>query len=123
MTHLSMQVNGITIEVDDQGPRDGDPLLLIMGLGMQLIAWPQELVEDLIARGYRVIRMDNRDAGLSQPFDQLGVPNLAWAALRYAIRLEVRSPYSLQAMADDVVGVLDALGIAKAHLCGASWAA
>ena len=120
MTHLSMQVNGITIEVDDQGPRDGDPLLLIMGLGMQLIAWPQELVEDLIARGYRVIRMDNRDAGLSQPFDQLGVPNLAWAALRYAIRLEVRSPYSLQAMADDVVGVLDALGIAKAHLCGAS---
>ena len=120
MTQQSLQVNGIRIEVDDQGPRDGDPLLLVMGLGMQLIAWPQELVDDLVARGYRVIRMDNRDVGLSQPFDQLGLPNLAWAALRYAMRLTVRSPYSLQAMADDVIGVLDALGIAKAHLCGAS---
>ena len=120
MTQQTLRVNGIAIAVDDQGPRGGEPLLLIMGLGMQLIAWPQELVDDLVARGYRVIRMDNRDVGLSQPFDDLGVPSLAWAAMRYSMRLKVRSPYTLQAMADDAVGVLDALGVASAHVCGAS---
>jgi len=112
--------NGLAIEVDDQGPPGGEPLLLIMGLGMPLVAWPQELVDNLVARGYRVIRMDNRDIGLSQGFDHLGVPSLFRAGLRYALRVRVNSPYTLQAMAEDALGVLDALGIARAHVCGAS---
>lgn len=117
---MRLHANGIAIEVDDQGPPGGEPVLLIMGLGMQLLGWPDELVADLVGRGYRVIRFDNRDIGLSQGFDELGVPSLVRASLRYALRLRVRSPYPLRAMADDALGVLDALGIAAAHVVGAS---
>ncbi len=117
---MRVVANGIGIEVDEQGSPTGEPLLLIMGLGMQLVAWPDELVQDLVARGFRVIRLDNRDAGLSQSFDQLGQPSLVMAGLRYGLRLPVTSPYSLKDMAADCLGVLDALGIAQAHVCGAS---
>lgn len=117
---MQVTANGLALEVDVQGPPDGPPVLLIMGLGMQLIGWPQELVDDLVARGVRVIRFDNRDAGLSQGFDACGLPNMAVAALRYLLRLPVRSAYTLADMAADAVGVLDALGIEKAHVCGAS---
>ena len=117
---MKIQSNGIEIEIDDRGPPNGEPLLLIMGLGMQLTGWPDELVELLVARGFRVIRMDNRDIGLSQGFDHLGVPNVALGAMRHAFRLPVRSPYSLADMAADALGVLDALHIRRAHVCGAS---
>jgi pimeloyl-ACP methyl ester carboxylesterase len=117
---VQVSAKGIQIEVDDQGPRDGPVVLLIMGLGMQLIAWPQPLVQMLIQRGFRVVRFDNRDIGLSQGFDAAGVPNMALAGLRYTLRLPVRSPYTLAHMAQDALGVLDALGIAQAHVCGAS---
>ena len=117
---MRVSANGLGIEVDDQGLPDGEPLLLIMGLGMQLVAWPQELVQDLVSRGFRVLRLDNRDAGLSQGFDALGVPNLALAGLRYGLHLPVKAPYGIADMAADAVGVLDALGIARAHVCGAS---
>lgn len=112
--------NGLEIELDDQGPTGGEPLLLVMGLGMQLVAWPDTLVRDLVARGFRVLRIDNRDAGLSTQLDGLGVPNLAWAALRYAMHLPVHAPYGIADMAADVVGVLDALGLPAVHVCGAS---
>lgn len=117
---MRVSVRGIGIELDDQGPASGDPLLLIMGLGMQLTGWPDDLVQLLITRGFRVIRIDNRDAGLSQSFDDHGVPNLLLAALRHALRLPVASPYAVRDMADDAVGVLDALGLPRAHVCGAS---
>lgn len=117
---MRLQANGIAIEVDDQGPPGGEPLLLLMGLGMQLTGWPEGLVQRFTQRGFRVIRLDNRDIGLSQNFDHLGVPNLAWAALRYAVRLPVNAPYSLADMAGDAVGVLDALKLERVHVCGAS---
>jgi pimeloyl-ACP methyl ester carboxylesterase len=117
---MRIVANGIAIEVDDQGPASGEPLLLIMGLGMQLIGWPDELVQELITRGFRVIRMDNRDIGLSQHFDEHGVPNLPWAALRFAMHLPISTPYSVADMAADAIGVLDALGVQRAHVCGAS---
>ena len=117
---MQVVANGIGIEVDDQGPTHAEPLLLIMGLGMQLVGWPEEFVQMLVSRGFRVIRMDNRDAGLSQSFDRLGVPSLAWAAMRHAVRLPVVAPYSLHDMAADALGVLDALGLQRAHVCGAS---
>jgi pimeloyl-ACP methyl ester carboxylesterase len=117
---MQIQANGLQIEVDDQGPRDGPVVLLIMGLGMQLIAWPQALVDGLIARGFRVVRFDNRDIGLSQHVDHAGMPNMVLAGLRYTLRLPVKSPYALADMALDAQGVLDALGIAQAHVCGAS---
>jgi pimeloyl-ACP methyl ester carboxylesterase len=117
---MQLSANGLAIEIDDRGPPGGEPLLMIMGLGMQLIGWPDELVDLLVARGFRVIRLDNRDAGLSQGFDHLGTPNLPLAGLRYTFRLPVRAPYSLADMAADALGVLDVLGIAQAHVCGAS---
>ena len=117
---MRVVANGIGIEVDDQGLPSGEPLLLIMGLGMQLIGWPQELVQMLVSRGFRVIRLDNRDAGLSQGFDHLGVPNLAVEGIRHTLHLPVRSAYQLNDMAADTLGVLDALGIESAHVCGAS---
>ncbi len=117
---MQIAANGLSIEVDDQGPPGRTPLLLIMGLGMQLTAWPEDLVQMLVARGFRVIRLDNRDIGLSQGFDAAGTPNLAWATLRYLMHLPVHAPYSLAEMADDCFAVLDALGIARAHVCGAS---
>lgn len=117
---MRVVANGIGIEVDDQGPPSAEPLLLIMGLGMQLIGWPQELVQMLVSRGFRVIRLDNRDAGLSQGFDHLGVPNIAATALRHTLHLPVHAPYGVKDMADDALGVLDALGVPAAHVCGAS---
>jgi len=117
---MQLAAHGVTIEVDDQGPLDGPPLLLLMGLGMQLTAWPAGMVALLVARGLRVIRIDNRDAGLSQRFDAEGTPNLAGAALRYFLHLRVPTAYTLADMAEDAWAVLDALGIARAQVCGAS---
>ena len=117
---MQIQANGINLEVRIDGPADGAPLLLIMGLGMQLVAWPDGFVAALVERGFRVIRFDNRDAGLSRRFDAAGPPRLAWQALRYQLRLPVRAPYRLEDCADDAVGLLAALGIGRAHVCGAS---
>ena len=117
---MQVSANGVRIEVDLHGPDSGEPLLMIMGLGMQLIAWPDGLVSELVARGFRVIRYDNRDIGHSQGFDHLGPPNLPLAALLHTLRLPLQAPYQIADLARDAVGVLDALGIAQAHVCGAS---
>ncbi len=117
---MQVSANGVRLEVDLHGPIDGAPLLMVMGLGMQLTAWPDGLVDALVAQGFRVIRFDNRDIGLSQPFDELGVPSVPMAALLHTLHLPVKAPYTLADLARDAVGVLDALGIARAHVCGAS---
>ena len=74
---MQISANGIALEIEDHGSPQGEPLLLIMGLGMQLLGWHEDFVASLVARGFRVIRFDNRDIGLSQGFDAAGVPNLA----------------------------------------------
>ena len=117
---MKISANGVAIEVEDHGSPQGEPLLLIMGLGMQLVAWHEDFVESLVQRGFRVIRFDNRDIGLSENFDRFGAPKLGLDALKLALGLRVSSPYTLADMAADSVGVLDALGIPKAHICGAS---
>ncbi|HEY2926607.1 alpha/beta fold hydrolase [Piscinibacter sp.] len=117
---MQIASNGIRLEVEDHGSPAGEPLVLIMGLGMQLVAWHDDFVASLVARGFRVIRFDNRDIGLSQSFDHLGVPNLSLEALKLAVGLRVQSAYSLVDMANDTAGLLDALGIGAAHVCGAS---
>jgi pimeloyl-ACP methyl ester carboxylesterase len=91
-----------------------------MGLGMQLVAWPVELVQALVQQGYRVIRHDNRDIGLSEKFDHLGTPNLFWESVKFRIGLSTKPPYTLHDMAQDTLGVLDTLGIQRAHIVGAS---
>jgi pimeloyl-ACP methyl ester carboxylesterase len=117
---MQLSANGVRLEVQDHGSPQGEPLLLVMGLGMQLLGWHEDLVALLVARGFRVIRFDNRDIGLSESFDRFGVPNLALDSLRHVVGFRVKSPYTLADMAADCVGILDALGIDSAHVCGAS---
>ena len=123
---MQIRANGIDIEVEDSGAaldargRPRPVVLLIMGLGMQLIAWPPELVQGLMNAGYRVVRFDNRDAGLSQHFDALGMPKLLWTGLKFRLGWRIKPPYSVNDMALDALGVLDALDIEQAHLVGVS---
>jgi pimeloyl-ACP methyl ester carboxylesterase len=118
---MKIAVNGISIEVQDSGLGPGRPtVLLLMGLGMQLVAWPPTLVQALLDAGYRVILHDNRDVGLSQHFEALGKPNVVWQGLKYKLGLTPHAPYSLSDMAADSRGVLDALGIEQAHVVGVS---
>ena len=122
---MKIRANGIDIEVEDSAQKDASfatkpAVLLIMGLGMQLIAWPPEMVRALEEAGYRVVRFDNRDVGLSSHFDALGKPNLLWASLKYKLGLVPAAPYTLSDMAADALGVLDALKIDQAHVVGVS---
>jgi pimeloyl-ACP methyl ester carboxylesterase len=120
---MKIIANSITLEVEDSHPGSGNArpaVLLIMGLGMQLIAWPPAFVDGLVEAGFRVVRFDNRDIGLSQKFDQLGKPNLLWEAFKYRMGWRIKAPYTLEDMARDALGVLDALGIDRAHGVGVS---
>jgi pimeloyl-ACP methyl ester carboxylesterase len=115
-----VRANGIGIEVETAGDPANPALLLVMGLGVQMTQWPPELVAALVAAGYHVIRFDNRDIGLSEKFDHAGLPNLRRVGLVRLLGFSPRLPYTLSDMAADAVGVLDALGVAKAHVVGAS---
>ena len=117
---MKVTANGLQIEVDDTGGEGRPVILLIMGLGMQLVAWPDGFVQQLVDAGFRVVRHDNRDIGLSQGFDHAGTGNIVWESIRQKLGLQVRSAYTLQDMARDSLGVLDALGIKHAHVVGAS---
>jgi pimeloyl-ACP methyl ester carboxylesterase len=111
----SVTANGIQVAFETLGDPSDPPLLLVMGLGAQMIAWPDELCESLAARNYFVVRFDNRDAGLSSHLPELGTPSpLAVLAGR------ARRPYSVDDMADDAVGLLEALDMTAAHVVGAS---
>ncbi len=114
------KANGIEIEYETAGNKADPALLLVMGLGAQLTIWPDSLFQGLAQRGFHVIRFDNRDTGLSTGFDSWGVPNIA-AVLQKATKGEkVEAPYLLKDMAADAIGLLDALGIKRAHMVGAS---
>lgn len=110
-----VRANGIEIEYETVGDPSDAPLLLISGLGSQMIGWDEEFCRTLTARRFRVIRFDNRDVGLSTWFDASGVPDVAAAAAG-----NPRPVYTLDDMAADAAGLLDALGIPAAHVVGAS---
>lgn len=110
-----VQANGIEIAYETFGDRDQPPIVLVMGLGTQMIAWPDELCEQLAAGGHFVVRFDNRDVGLSTHLSDLEAPELLPVALRRR-----RPAYTVSDMAADLIGLLDALGIERAHLVGAS---
>jgi pimeloyl-ACP methyl ester carboxylesterase len=116
----NIRANNIDIYYEENGPADAPVILLVMGLGAQMIAWPDEFIHGLVSKGYRVIHYDNRDVGLSQWMDGAKTPNLVWTMLKARFGLPVRVPYTLTDMAADGIGLLDALGIDKAHVAGAS---
>lgn len=117
---MQIRSNGIAIEVEHRAAAGATPVLMIMGLAMQLTAWPAALLDGLAARALAPVLFDNRDAGLSAGFEQAGAPNLLAASMRYLMRLPVAAPYALADMAADARGVLDALGIDSAHVIGVS---
>ena len=111
---------GIDIAWDSFGDPTHPPLLLIMGLGMQMIAWDDELCAMLAARGFYVVRFDNRDVGRSTWLDGAGDPNPLRVFDELRKRHAVTPPYRLADMADDAAALLDALGIRAAHVAGVS---
>lgn len=116
-----VEANGLQLHLEAAGPEQAEPIILVMGLGCQLIQWPESLCAELLQRGFRVIRFDNRDIGLSADADR-GIPFNMQADF---IRVRLGRPpgpanYLLQDMAADTVGLMDALGIKRAHIAGVS---
>jgi pimeloyl-ACP methyl ester carboxylesterase len=120
MPTITTPNTGIELFYEDQGDRQAEVILLVMGLGAQMTLWPDELVAALVGEGFRVIRYDNRDIGLSQKMEGQRAPSPAVQVLRKKIGFPAKIPYTLRDMADDGIGLLDALGIARAHVVGAS---
>ena len=116
---MKAQANGIEIEYETFGQPTDPVVLLIMGLAAQLTRWPLPFVEQLAARGYFVIRYDNRDIGLSSKFDGAPVPEIPALVGALMAGQKPDVPYTLNDMAADAVGLLDALDISRAHT---SWA-
>jgi pimeloyl-ACP methyl ester carboxylesterase len=114
------RANGINLEYETFGDPGAPPLLLIMGLGGQLLLWPEEFCESLAQAGHYVIRYDNRDVGLSSKIEHPTRPKLVRAALASLVGLKVKAPYTLDDMAQDAVGLLDALELRQAHIVGVS---
>lgn len=115
-----LQANGLTFEYDTFGDKGADPVLLIMGLGTQMTAWSPEFCDSLAAHGHYVVRFDNRDIGLSTKLEGAKAPSRLRYLMHHVFRTNLGAPYSLQDMATDAAGVLDALDIDSAHVVGAS---
>lgn len=117
-----VEANGIEIAYDvfPAGPGHGEPLFLVMGIGAQRIFWPEGLCDELTSRGFEVVRFDNRDVGQSSRVDHLPTPSVLESLGALAAGKPVPAPYTLDHMADDTVGLMDALGHEAAHVCGAS---
>lgn len=120
MTTTIASVNGIEIGYETHGDPSGEPLLLVMGLGAQLIAWPMELCDALVDRGFFAIRYDNRDTGLSTKFADTPGTDFMTTFLAASQGQEVEVAYKLSDMAADGMALLDHLGIDSAHIVGAS---
>jgi len=117
---MQIFANGLRLEVEDTGERDRSAVLLIPGMSMQLIIWPDEMVQAIHQAGYRVIRFDNRDMGLSESMDNLSSPPIAWFMMQLKLGIKPKTPYTVQDMAQDALAVLEHLQIKQAHLVGVS---
>ena len=112
--------NGISLEYELSGPEAGEPLLLIHGVGAQLIRWPQSLLDALVASGFRLLRYDSRDIGLSTHMTDAPVPNIAEVTAARKAGREPDLPFTLADLADDAAALLAALDIPAAHVVGVS---
>lgn len=115
-----LKLVGLELDYAVHGPAGGEPLLMIMGLGMQRVAWPDSLLNALANAGYRCITFDNRDVGHSTRYEAYGVPSLPASLAGRLLRRRLRLPYGLADMADDAAGLLQHLGVARAHVLGIS---
>jgi pimeloyl-ACP methyl ester carboxylesterase len=120
MTEKLAQTARLHLAYEEFGNTDAPVVMLIMGLGMQMHAWPDEFCAAIAAKGFRVIRFDNRDIGLSQKFDGARAPRPWKLFLRSRLGLRLKVPYQLHDMAEDIISLMDYLHIASAHIVGAS---
>ena len=118
MPHV--KANGLDIYYESHGPDDAEPILLIMGLGAQMSRWSPELIGKLAAAGHRVIAFDNRDVGLTEKLDAAGAPDMREIVSRCDAGRKPPVAYTLDEMAADAAGLLEALEIERAHIVGAS---
>ena len=114
------KANGLDIYYESHGPDDAEPILLIMGLGAQMSRWSPDFVGKLVAASHRVIVFDNRDVGLTEKLDAAGAPDMRAVAQALAEKRKPPVAYTLDDMAADAAGLLEALGIERAHIVGAS---
>jgi pimeloyl-ACP methyl ester carboxylesterase len=114
------KANGIEIAYDTFGFQSDPAVLLIMGLGVQMVVWDEKFCTQLAARGYWVIRFDNRDIGLSTNLTKAGMPDLSAVMAAQSRGEDLEIPYTLADMADDAMGLLDTLAIESAHVVGLS---
>ena len=105
------------------GPQDAPAIILVAGLGCQLTLWPDSFCQQLIDQGLRVIRFDNRDIGYSADVNRHVRVSMPLAFIRAKLRLPIPSNYTMHDMADDLIGLMDALNIKQAHVAGIQWAA
>ena len=117
---IDLPARGLHLDYELTGPADGPVLALVMGLGMQRVMWPPEVVAGLVARGWRVLSFDNRDIGHSGSGRLAPHMGVRRAFLRYLMRLPIRPAYTLDDMAGDTLALADALGIGRFHVAGAS---
>ena len=110
--------SGVKIFYRDYGPQDGDPILMVHGLGAQLVHWPIHLINFLQANNFRPITYDNRDVGLSSRF--LNTPSFVLDYVKYFLRLPIKSEYTIDDMARDGINLLDTLNIKKTHIFSTS---
>jgi pimeloyl-ACP methyl ester carboxylesterase len=120
MAERIVKANGINLCCETFGDSSAPPLLLVMGLGAQMIAFDEAFCTALAAKGFYVVRFDNRDIGRSTRFDQAGIPNVLAMMGNLALGRVPEAPYALTDMAKDTVGLMDTLGVAKAHVVGVS---
>jgi pimeloyl-ACP methyl ester carboxylesterase len=118
-----IKANGLDICYETFGEASNPAVLFVMGLGGQMIGWPDRYMQGVSEAGYHVIRYDNRDVGLSQKFDDAGAPDFHAVVKDKAASKTPNVPYMLADMAADGIGLLDALGIERAHVIGASMGA
>lgn len=114
------QVNGVSLAAVEVGDPEGEPVLLVMGLGSSYKLWGDPLIDGLVDAGYRVVLFDNRDVGGSQRMNHLGEPVIWWEVLKDKLGFSVSTAYELSDMADDAALLLEKLDIDKAHVVGAS---
>ena len=112
--------NGLNLHYESHGNPSDPPILMIMGLGVQMILWPDALIDMLVQRGFRVVRFDNRDIGLSSHLDHLGVPNIPLQVIKFMMHLPLKAPYLIDDMARDTAALIDGLELHRPHVVGAS---
>lgn len=116
----NVNVNGVDIAYQRYGDPQHPTVLLIHGLSTPLTGWPSSMIDAFVAANFQVLLLDNRDVGCSEQLNDLSIPNMAWVVAKLKLGISIKSPYRLEDMMQDVIGLLDVLNLNEVHVVGAS---